>query len=147
MHDQKPIHSKTAIILPVPPSDLKARLEMDIHVRFIRHLQYVPNTREDIKVLSTIQFVADMTGHSDAHVAKMLVDLGLRAPRMAFPAEFLDYADQALMREQWKLGGPSAALLDLKNHWNMLGEDRLQSIRRRLSVLQHAAHPPLLQSF
>ncbi len=138
--DQKPIETTASqtferINLPAPPCDPQARAEMDIYVRFIRHLRHVPNTRADIKILSAIQFIADMTDHSDAHVAKVLVDLGLRAPRMAFPAEFLEYADQALMREKWELGGPSNTLLALKNHWNRIGEDRLHGIRRRLSIL------------
>jgi hypothetical protein len=54
---------------------------------------------------------------SDAHVAKILVDLGLRAPRLAFPCQFLEYADAALMRLGWRIGGPNLELLELRQYW------------------------------
>lgn len=98
--------------------------EMEIYVFFMRHLRLVPNSRMEIKILSAIQFTADLLGCSDAHVSRVLVDLGLRAPRMAFPADFLSYADAALMRSGWEVGGPSAALLALKKFWDVNGEDK-----------------------
>ncbi len=109
---------------------------MDIYSRFMRHLRHVPNSRMEIKVLSAIQFTADLTGHSDAHVAKMLIDLGLRAPRLAFPADFLKYADHALMRTGWEIGGPSPGLNELKGHWDKIGEDRFAAFRGDYSLVR-----------
>lgn len=120
--------------LPVPPRPLfhfkdHKKEEMDVYSRFMRHLRDVPNSRMEIKILSAIQFTADMTGRSDAHVSKSLVEMGLRAPRMAFPADFLKYADQSLMRAGWQVGGPTAALLELKAYWDKIGEDKFAGLR------------------
>ncbi len=91
----------------------------------MRHLRNVPTSRTEIKILSAIQFTADMMGHSDAHISKVLVDFGLRAPRMAFPADFLKFADAALMRSGWEIGGASPAMKELKLFWDANGEDKL----------------------
>lgn len=118
-------HSDEKIALPLPPvSPEGAETEMDIYARFMRHLRHVPNNRMEIKILSAIQFTADLTNHSDAHVAKVLVDFGLRAPRVALPAEFLRFADQSLMRSTFDVGGPSKSLQALHTHWMSIGEDR-----------------------
>ncbi len=77
-----------------------------------------------------------MMGHSDAHIAKILVDMGLRAPRMAFPVDFLEFADASLMRSGWEVGGPTAALLDLKAHWDGIGEDKFAGFKRRFWLLE-----------
>ncbi len=89
----------------------------EIYLRFMKHIRHVPISRMEIKILSAIQFTADMTGSSDAHIAKELVDMGLRAPRMAFPIEFLDYADRTLMRCGWDVGAPNEALIALRDMW------------------------------
>ncbi len=120
------------MMLPLPPQAIDNSsydVEMEIYARFMRHLRHVPNSRPEIKVLSALQFTADMLDFSDAHVAKVLVEMGLRAPRMAFPADFLRYADQALMRERWEVGGPSESLLQLKGHWDSVGDDKFAAFR------------------
>lgn len=117
-----------AVKLPVAP-ELGQDQEMEIYAFFMRNLRHVPNSRAEIKILSAIQFTADMLDCSDAHVSRVLADLGLRAPRMAFPAEFLSYADAALMRSGWEVGGPSASLLALKTYWDAGGEDRFSAFR------------------
>jgi hypothetical protein len=114
--------------LPLPP-EMSEVQEMEIYVRFMRHLRNVPNSRAEIKVLSAIQFTADMLVCSDAHVAKALVDLGLRAPRAAFPAEFLSFADRCLMRSGWEVGGPNIALLELQKFWRSIGEDKFAAFQ------------------
>lgn len=126
------------VILPLPPERKEYR-EIDVYARFMRHLRNVPNSRLEIKVLSALQFTADMTDHSDAHVAKILVECGLRAPRMAFPAEFLEYADQSLMRGGWDVGGPSEALNDLRDHWVRSGDDRFAAFKRAYPTLAEGA--------
>lgn len=129
--------SKT--ILPLPPktgADITAikSEDIEIYTRFMRHIRHVPNSRAEIKILSAIQFTADMLGYSDAHVAKTLVDLGLRGPRMAFPGAYLEYADAALMRSGWEVGGPSANLKELQDHWNKIGEDKFAGIKRTYAI-------------
>lgn len=111
------------VILPLP-SEAHGQDVLDILNRFMRHLRHVPSSRRDIQILSAIQFTADMLDYSDAHVSKILVDLGLRAPRMAFPADFLRYCDMALMRSGWEVGGPSPSLTALKAYWDEIGEDK-----------------------
>lgn len=127
------------VILPLPSlahSDSpEQKFEMNAYARFMRHLRHVANSREDIKVLSAIQFVADMMDVQDAEIARLLVDLGLRVPRMALPATYLDYVDNALMRDEWEPGSASAAVRDLRDHWNRIGEDRLAAFRRYYPTL------------
>lgn len=118
------------MVLPLPPTDRDATAEMEIYARFMRHLRMVPSSRAEIKVLSAIQFTADMMDIGDALVAKTLVDLGLRAPRRALPAAYLDHVDRSLMRSGWDVGGPSAATLSLKEYWDGIGEDPFAPFRR-----------------
>lgn len=105
------------IIFPLPP-EMTQRDDIEIYARFMRYLRHVPSSRIEIKILSSIQFTADMMAYSDAHVAKLLVDMGLRAPRMAFPADFLHFADASLMRKGWEIGGPTSSLHALKEYWD-----------------------------
>ncbi len=132
--------SHDAVILPLPPQISCAGDDMEIYGRFMRYLRHVPNSRMDIKILSAIQFTADMMNYSDAQVAKMLVDMGLRGPRMAFPADFLTYADAALMRSGWEVGGPTAGLMDLKSHWDRTGEDKFAAFRGDFPLLDERIH-------
>lgn len=129
--------TKETILYPVPPvgsiiTAVKSE-DMEIYSRFMRHIRHVPSSRTEIKILSAIQFTADMLGYSDAHISKTLVDLGLRARRMAFPASFLEYADNALMRSGWEVGGPSGSLQELQDHWGKIGEDKFAGFKRNYS--------------
>ncbi len=126
---------QTQSILPLPP--LAAPMhEMVIYTHFMRHLRHVPTSKVELKILSAIQFTADVSGHSDAHVAKTLVDMGLRAARYAFPAEFLKYTDQALMREGWEVGGPSYGLRELKEWWDCHGEDKFAAFKGAYDLVE-----------
>lgn len=125
----------TSIDYPFPPTDMEARMEMEVYARFMRHLRIVPTSRPEIRVLASIQFVVDMINLSDAHVAKILVDLGLRAPRMAFPEAYLEHADSALMREIWEVGCANASLHELQRHWRKIGEDCFAAFRRHYPQL------------
>lgn len=124
------VTGNATMVLPLPPTDKAAVSEMDIYARFMRHLRMVPSSRADIKILSAIQFTADMMDIGDALVAKTLVDLGLRAPRRALPAAYLDHVDRSLMRSGWDVGGPSTATLALKDYWDDIGEDPFAAFRR-----------------
>ena len=122
------------IILPIPPQNKEARSEMEIYARFMRHLRMVPNSRMEIKILSAIQFTADMIDIGDALVAKTLVDFGLRAPRKAFPVAYLEFVDRSFLRAGWDVGGPSAAAAELKAHWDKIGEDKFAAFRNDVKV-------------
>lgn len=122
------------IILPLPPSDKNARAEMEVYARFMRHLRMVPNSLPEIKILSAIQFTADIIDIGDALVAKTLVDLGLRAPRKSFPSDYLEFIDKSLLRTGWQVGGPTQGAADLKLHWDKIGEDKFAAFRRDLPV-------------
>ncbi len=132
--------SNGRIVYPLPPETTGAaedtRFEMDVYARFMRHLRRVPNSRLEIKILSAIQFTADMMDSSDALVSKTLVDCGLRAPRKAFPVAFLDFADKSLQRAGWDFGAPPASVVKLHNHWERIGEDRFGAMMRD----QYALH-------
>ena len=129
------IHDSDIITFPLPPEDLSADAEQAVYARFMRYLRCVPNSRVEIKVLSAIQFTGDILDYNDAQVAKILVDLGLRAPRIAFPAEFLAYRDSALMRDRHEVGAPNRALLALQSHWANIGEDPFAGAKRQYSLL------------
>ncbi|HPD83486.1 MAG: hypothetical protein R3D88_06100 [Alphaproteobacteria bacterium] len=118
------------IELPYAPDKKEARSEMEIYARFMRHLRMVPNSKVEIKILSAIQFTADMLDISDALIAKTLVDLGLRAPRASFPSEYLDFVDKSLLRSGWEIGGPTESAAALKLHWDKIGEDKFAAYRR-----------------
>lgn len=132
--------TREMIVLPLPPTNSlvgpdthttnghDGRFEMEIYARFMRHLRHVPNSRMEIKILAAIQFTADMLDASEALIAKTLVDLGLRAPRKAFPGAFLDFCDNMLLRASTKFGDdhthPPQAVSVLKGHWDSIGENR-----------------------
>jgi len=120
---------------PFPPETDDAVM-MEVHSRFMRHLRHVPVSRDEIKVLSAIQFTADMMDYNDAQITKILVDMGLRVGRAGLPADYLRYADEALMRSGWDVGGPSASLLALKEYWDAIGEDRFVGFQRDYPVLE-----------
>lgn len=131
--------AQSEIVLPLPPPLASGRTEMAIYAKFMQHLRHVPNSRMEIKILSAIQFTADMLDHSDAHVAKVLVDLGLRAPRLAFPADFLKFVDFALMRSGWEVGGPTASLTALREYWSVIGEHKFAAFRGDYSLVPQGA--------
>jgi hypothetical protein len=117
------------VVLPLPPQNTQdAKFEMDLYARFMRNLRSVPNSQMDIKILSSIKFTADMMDVNDALVAKILVDLGLKAPRKAFPASFLEFADTRIARTGYENGGLSNALATLRTYWDEIGEERFAHV-------------------
>lgn len=124
-----------SVILPLPPA-ATAATDMEVYARFMRHLRLVPTSRMEIKVLSAIQFTADMMDVSDALIAKTLADLGLRTPRRALPASYLEHVDSSLSRSGWDIGAPTASALAMKRHWDTIGEDRFAAFRREFTVAE-----------
>ncbi len=124
--------------LPLPPAaGNETKFEMEIYARFMRHLRAVPNSRMEIKILSSMQFTADMMDISDALVAKTLVDCGLKAPRKAFPVSFLDFVDKSVMRSSWDVASPPVSVMKLRDFWDTIGEDRFShTVPSRYAVQQ-----------
>ena len=124
---------KDHVNLPMPPElNIKENnslasieagdMQHEIYAVFMKCLRQVQNSRSIVKVLAAIQNTADYLGLSDAYVTKILVDLGLRAPRRAFPKEFLDFTDRKHV--QIDTAGQDAALSSLFDHWRAHGESR-----------------------
>lgn len=132
----------TNIQLPLPPTDMKAAYEMEIYARFMRYLREVPTSRPEICILAATQHVADMMDVGDAQIAKILVDLGLRAPRMAFPESYLQFSDKTLMRSIYEIGYANGALKDLQSHWQFIGEDKFAAFKRYYPSLAEGLYVP-----
>lgn len=131
------ITAHPAIELPLPPEGT-SDFEMEVYAKFMRHLRCVPNSRAEIKILSSISFTADMMVTSDEHVAKVLVEAGLRAPRSAFPQGFLAHIDQSFMREGHSIGAASEDYISLGAHWRKHGEDPFAAHRYFKPVIVHS---------
>ncbi|HEU4837990.1 MAG TPA: hypothetical protein VFS88_01100 [Micavibrio sp.] len=127
------------IFLPLPPLDGSDDLELEVYARFMRHMRLVPNSRLEIKILSAIQFTSDMMDLNDAIISKMLADMGLRAPRKAFPEAYLNHVDNTLMRAGWDVGGPCASSIDMKRFWDDIGEDKFAAFKKDYSRVAEPA--------
>lgn len=132
------ITAHPAIELPLPPEN-KSEFDMAVYAKFMRHLRCVPNSRAEIKLLSSMLFTADMMGTSDEHIAKVLVECGMRAPRSAFPDAFLNHIDQSLMRDDHSVGAASNDYKALASHWLKHGEDAFSGQKGQASLPLHYA--------
>ena len=112
------------IFLPLPPEKIDMKGEMEIYARFMRHLRMVPNAQAEMKILSAIQFTSDLLNHSDAYVAKVLVDLGLRAPRKSYPEAYLEFVDKASVRNSLQANLMTKQMNALNAHWKKTGEKK-----------------------
>lgn len=113
-----PRHSE-AVILPLPPLPHKddTRFDMEVYARFMRDLRQSNSRDLERAVYLSIQHTAELMDTSDALVAKILIDLGLRAPRSSFPETFLEFADDSLQRRAWESGSAPASLALLGAFW------------------------------
>lgn len=118
------------IFLPLPPLDGAPKELMEVYARFMRHVRLAPNSNIYIKILSGIQFTADMMDMPDAMISKMLADMGLRAPRKAFPESYLDHVDRTLMRSGWNFLAPCESSIDMKRFWDDIGEDKFAAFQK-----------------
>lgn len=132
--------SDSNVVLPLVPQSENMDSEMEVYARFMRHLRLVPNSRMEIKILSAIQFTADMSDMCDALVAKILVDLGLLAPRQAFPMAYLEFIDKSFLRKSWNLGAPNKKLTELRAYWDEIGEDKFAAFQYDLRVTHETTY-------
>jgi len=94
-----------------------------IYMAFIHALRTDPHRRMEVRVLCAIHAAADQTDNSDAYVTRVLVDLGLRSPRLALPGDFLDHADTHLLRAKPAPCPAPPSYVELAEHWRALGDD------------------------
>lgn len=113
--------SQITIILPCLPEHCGS-LERDIYMSFIRAYREGPSRRMEVRILTAIHRAADLTDNSDAYVSRVLVDLGLMAPRLAFPADFLDHIDATLLRDR-PLISVATSYIALAQHWKAIGDE------------------------
>jgi len=113
--------SHTPNILPCLPEHAGAT-ERNIYMSFIRSLRESTHRRMEVRILTAIHKAADQTDNSDAYVSRVLVDMGLMAPRIAFPGDFLDHVDATLLRDRPLKTVPSSYQA-LTRHWGALGEE------------------------
>lgn len=139
-NDNKNHEAFENVFLPLPPLGGIESMDLEIYARFMKHFRLVPNSKIEVKVLSAIQFTSDMMDLNDALVSKTLADMGLRAPRKAFPESYLDHVDRSLMRSGWDVGGPCASSIDMKRFWDDIGEDRFAAFRKDYSIALEPAH-------
>ncbi len=110
--------------LPLPPGVFSPSwaVDMDVYVRFMRAVRQSVITKPEQKILVAITTVATQMAREldEADVALTLVQLGLRAPRGAFPAMFTSRALDAHMRFVRRGGAFDPGLQDLlAAHWGL----------------------------
>ena len=107
------------------------RFEHEIVQMFLHCYRGNVHHRGEIRILSSIHTVADVSGHGDAYIAKLLVDHGLRAPRLAFPQDFLDHVDQSCLRQgRANFSTVSATYKSLMDFWVRCGDDIFAFLRQ-----------------
>lgn len=122
--------NKSQITLPTFHTAMD-RFDHEIIQIFHQNFRLSQPSRDEIKILSSIHKVADITGQSDAFITKILVDHGLRAPRLAFPQDFLDHVDQSYLRsEEGRFSCLSKAYQNLIEVWTEYGENPFAFIER-----------------
>lgn len=129
--------TQSEVILPLSPID-DSTLEAQICQKFVKHLRHVPSSRTSVKILSSIQYAADMLGCNDGHVAKVLVDYGLRASRDAFPEIFLEHVDASFTRAPYDVGAPCWSYRQLHDHWTMIGDDLFAHTKRDYALREYS---------
>jgi hypothetical protein len=106
--------------MPVPPQ--ASHPDHDYYQAFVHVMNRLPHTMAiGIKLRTAIENTAEFMRTSPAHVARLLVDYGLRAPRQAFPASFLDYVDATRTpRHAVQRAAMDSDVIELKDFWQTL---------------------------
>ena len=100
------------IILPIIEQAEMAE-EREIIGIFLHYFRDYDGSSIDTKVFRAIGKAAELTGYSDAVIARMLVHCGLRSSRRSLPQEFLNHVDMTAYRQQ-----PMHSYADLKEFWS-----------------------------
>jgi hypothetical protein len=79
--------------MPVPPADNSA--DITYYRAFVSEMGRAKQASVADKIRNSMEAAATRTGTSATHIARLLVDCGLRAPRHAFPDSFVSFVDNA----------------------------------------------------
>lgn len=110
-------HNRTPhYTMPVPPEGHSA--DMPFYRAFVSEMGRATGQTVAEQLRTAMAAAAARTGTSADHIARILVDHGLRAPRDAFPHSFIGYVDT--MSQKQRVGALFAADSDmtaLAHYW------------------------------
>lgn len=129
----------TSIIFPFVSVSCD-REQLAIYNLFMQQVRGDASSQNAETLLSAIYTTAQTLNYNEAHVAKVLVDFGLRAPRGAFPVGFLRFADRSLGCSFWSVESPSRSLLALKKHWEDTGRRFVPYVGHHHAVGGHTGY-------
>jgi hypothetical protein len=111
--------------MPVPPVETSS--DYAYYQAFVHQMNRITIPMIAPKLRQAIELTANAMNTSPAHVARLLVDYGLRAPQHAFPDSFVDYVES---RPQPKMAILRAAqdidVMQLKDFWQALTPSLVQ---------------------
>ena len=111
--------------MPVPPAE--SHPDHEYYQAFVRAMNRLPRQAPvGQKLLTSIQQTADQMGTSEAHVARLLVDYGMRAPREAYPNSFVEFVDRyPIPRNAVERAALDTDVIELKDFWNGLTQQEI----------------------
>lgn len=77
--------------MPLPPHESSP--DYPYYQAFLHSMNRSEGVSIADKIAQAIDMTADFTQTSSAHIARLLVDYGLRAPRNAFPPSFVQFIE------------------------------------------------------
>lgn len=77
--------------MPVPPQE--GTLDSHYYQTFVRSMNRVSVKSPADRLKAAIERTADACDTSPGHIARILVEYGLRAPRHIFPKDFVSFID------------------------------------------------------
>ncbi len=77
--------------MPIPPQE--GTIDSDYYQTFVRSMNRVSVKKTTDRIRQAIERTADACDTSPSHIARILVEYGLRAPRHVFPTEFVSFID------------------------------------------------------
>lgn len=79
------------ITMPVPPSDSSP--DFMYYQAFMHAMNSIDQTCLATRIFEALERAAQRTETSSAHLARLFVSYGMRAPAQAFPESFRNYAE------------------------------------------------------
>lgn len=105
--------------MPLPPHENSP--DYPYYQAFLHSMNRTDGASIAHKIAQSIELTANFTQTSPAHIARLLVDYGLRAPRHAFPDSFVSFIDtHKRPRIQIAMDGFEQDVTELKDFWQTL---------------------------
>lgn len=105
----RPVAAQNGLpVLPLCPPVEKS-FEAEAYRRFMRYFRETVGPMEH-RILVAIHMVSSAMGINPATTAKLLVDMGLRANRKAFPASFVE----------WEFETLPLSVVSLRHYWDQV---------------------------